>query len=256
MKLLEKLRYKEISRLFIKNYPDGTNRSIRSRAHNGFVFCKKGSAIYSYEGRDYLCDETHVILVSKKTDYDFVTNGQCEMFTIDFELSEGQFEGLYLLSIGESSSFYRGFQDMQNRIFSLSSYKLPNLSSLYDLTSRINDFGFNKKKYEIIEESERYMEDNRYSGGLSIDDIAEKSNISEVYFRRLFKEKYGISPVQYINNRRIKLAKDLLVKDEMTINEISQVCGFSDLYSFSRAFKKKVGTAPSQYKKSMQFRNC
>ena len=77
-----------------------------------------------------------------------------------------------------------------------------------------------------------------------------------MYFRRLFKEKYGISPMRYINVNRLKRAKNLLIEDEMSISEISQYCGFLDGYSFSRVFKKWVGISPSEYKKDMQFRNC
>ena len=53
-----------------------------------------------------------------------------------------------------------------------------------------------------------------------------------------------------------KNAKNLLVEDELSVSEISQVCGFLDVYSFSRAFKKWAGMSPSEYRKRMQFRNC
>ena len=163
---------------------------------------------------------------------------------------------MYSFPINESESFWHDYLNMQKRIFGLASYKLTNLSDLYDVTARVNSSGYYEKKYTIIEDSERYLVENLYNGRLSVREIADQSNVSEVYFRRLFKEKHGISPMQYININRLKTAKNLLVEDELSVSEISQTCGFLDVYSFSRAFKKWAGISPSEYRKSMQFRNC
>lgn len=256
MEVLENLRFKDLSRLLIKNYETGTVRYIRNRAHNGFIFCKEGELLFTMNGNEYLCDTQHVILAPKGMDYDIEVKKDSKTFIVDFELSEGEFANMYRLPISESRSFYHDYLNMQKRVFGLTSYKLANLSNLYDITAHINNYGYYEKKFKIIEASEKYLEENIYNGKISIQDIADKSNISEVYFRRLFKEKYGISPVQYINGNRIKTAKNLLVEDNLSISEISQACGFLDVYSFSRAFKKRVGISPSQYKKDMQFRNC
>ena len=105
--------------------------------------------------------------------------------------------------------------------------------------------------------TEKYLEKNLFSDKLSVKNIAQESNISEVYFRKMFKEKYGKSPLSYINDMRIKKAKELIINEEnLSIKEVSDACGFLDIYSFSRSFKKNVGVSPSQYRKKMQFRNC
>ena len=256
MEVLEKLRFKDISRLLIKEYEEGAIRSIRNRAHNGFIFCNKGELRYSMNGREHICDRQHVILAPKGCDYDFVVESDSHTFVMDFELNEGSFDEMYSFQINESESYWHDYLNMQKRIFGLESYKLTNLSDLYDVTARVNSSGYYVKKYTIIEESEKYLEKNLYNGKISIQEIADQSNVSEVYFRRLFKEKHGISPMQYININRLKTAKNLLVEDELSISEISQTCGFLDVYSFSRAFKKWAGISPSEYRKSMQFRNC
>lgn len=256
MEVLEKLRFKDLSRLLVKNYDTGTIRMIRNRAHNGFVFCNKGELLFIKDEKEYLCDTQHVVLIPKGTDYDIEVKKASQTFIVDFELDEGKFAEMYRFPISESHSFYQDYLNMEKRIFGLASYKLANLSNLYDIAARIDNYGHNEKKYGIIKESEKYLEENIYNGKISIQDIADKSNISEVYFRRLFKEKYGTSPIQYINVNRLKTAKNLLVEDNLSVSEISQVCGFLDVYSFSRAFKKWAGVSPSQYKKDMQFRNC
>lgn len=256
MDILENLRFKDISRLLVKEYETGVFRSIRNRAHNGFIFCSKGELHYSMNGKKHICNQQHVILAPKGCDYDLLVESASHTFVIDFELNEGIFKEMYSFTINESESYWHEYLNMEKRIFGLASYKLTNLSVLYDITAHINSYGYYVKKYKIIENSERFLEENLYNSKISIQEIADQSNISEVYFRRLFKEKYGISPMRYINVNRLKRAKNLLIEDEMSISEISQYCGFLDGYSFSRVFKKWVGISPSEYKKDMQFRNC
>ena len=210
MEVLENLRFKDISRLLLKEYEAGTLRSIRNRAHNGFIFCNKGELRYSMNGKEYICNQQKVILAPKGCDYDFVVESDSHVFMMDFELSEGAFDEMYSFPINESESFWHDYQNMQKRVFGVASYKLTNLSDLYDVAARINSSGYYAKKYTIIESSEKYLEENLYNGKLSIREIADQSNISEVYFRRLFKEKHGISPIQYINVNRLKTAKNLL----------------------------------------------
>lgn len=256
MEVLENLRFKDLSRLLIKEYETGALRSIRNRAHNGFIFCNKGEMLFTMNGRNYVCDQTHVVLTPKGSDYDFVVKSASHTFIIDFELNEGMFDEMYSFLISESESFYHDYLNMEKRLFGLPSYQLTNLGNLYEIAAHVSSCGYYVKKYRIIEASEKYLEENIYNGKISIQEIADRSNVSEVYFRRLFTEKYGVCPIQYIASNRIKRAKNLLVEAKLSISEISQVCGYLDVYSFSRAFKKKVGISPSQYKKDMQFRNC
>ena len=86
---------------------------------------------------------------------------------------------------------------------------------------------------------------------LSISEIASKCGVTECYFRRLFQEYSGMSPMRYRQNHRIERAKQLLQSDEnYTIGEIAQELHYSDIYHFSKAFKKMCGLSPTQYMSS------
>lgn len=83
---------------------------------------------------------------------------------------------------------------------------------------------------------------------LSISEIAALCGVSDCYFRRLFQEYSEMSPMHYRQNHRIERAKQLLRADEnYTINEIAQELHYSDIYHFSKAFKKVCGISPTQY---------
>ncbi|MBQ7040143.1 MAG: helix-turn-helix transcriptional regulator [Clostridia bacterium] len=78
---------------------------------------------------------------------------------------------------------------------------------------------------------------------------AKKTNMSEAYFRKLFRSEYGMCPVEYLISLRIAHAKNLLTYQKSSISEIALESGFSDIYYFSRRFKKETGMTPTEYRR-------
>ncbi len=109
----------------------------------------------------------------------------------------------------------------------------------------------NKKsniKQHKIGNSVEYIDNNCLRKDFKLSRAAEKSYISETHFRRLFKEEFGISPKQYIINRRIKRATSLIIAGYHTLKEIASMCGYDDYKHFSVEFKKITGISPSKYR--------
>ena len=106
-----------------------------------------------------------------------------------------------------------------------------------------------KSKYACIRTGIELLEKN---SDLSIADIAGKCGVSECYFRRLFQEYSGESPVSFRQRHRIKKAKRLLLSEEnFTVSEIARELGFSDVYHFSKTFKKYCGMSPLKFIQSV-----
>ncbi len=83
---------------------------------------------------------------------------------------------------------------------------------------------------------------------LSLSQIAAKCGVSDCYFRRLFQQYSGESPMNFRQRLRIERAKQLLLSDEQyTVSEVAQELGFSDVYHFSKTFKKYCGESPKKY---------
>jgi AraC-like DNA-binding protein len=82
-----------------------------------------------------------------------------------------------------------------------------------------------------------------------LDRICAACYLSKYHFCRLFKEKLGLTVMEYILKTRIAMAKELLCEAKMSVTEISEACGFSSASFFSRTFKNEVGMSPLQYKK-------
>lgn len=88
--------------------------------------------------------------------------------------------------------------------------------------------------------------DSYFTSALSIESIAIEVGLSEYHFFRLFKSVFSVSPHQYIIQKRLWFAKSILKKEQLDISSVSVLSGFSDIYSFSKAFKKHFGYSPSK----------
>jgi AraC-like DNA-binding protein len=82
----------------------------------------------------------------------------------------------------------------------------------------------------------------------SISDLAAQADMSEVYFRKLFKSVTGISPAKFITACRITRAKELLTTGDLSLEDIAEQCGFSSIAYFCRVFKQSLGVTPIEYK--------
>ncbi len=86
------------------------------------------------------------------------------------------------------------------------------------------------------------------SDDLTLKDLAAAAHLQENYFVRYFKKFTNTSPMQYVNNERIKKAAYLLTTTDEKISKIAAMSGFSDEVYFSRVFKKNYGVTPSNYR--------
>ncbi len=82
-----------------------------------------------------------------------------------------------------------------------------------------------------------------------INELAVKFNVSEVYIRKLFKDAFALSPKEYLQQKRLDYACNLLKCGLYRVGHIAQMCGFGDEKYFSTAFKKEKGVTPKAYAK-------
>ena len=98
-----------------------------------------------------------------------------------------------------------------------------------------------------IRNSVNYIHSNYTKSDLSIQKIAAESYMSEVYFRKLFREEFGTSPQKYIIGLRIQKAIELIRIGDYSLKEIAFMSGYSNYKYFSTEFKRSTGLSPSDY---------
>ena len=89
---------------------------------------------------------------------------------------------------------------------------------------------------------------NHYTDDVDFDACALRCGLSRSRFTHLFTKVVGNSPLQYQQQLRLEQACELLRSSSLSVNEISDTVGFKDALYFSRLFKKRTGTSPSDYR--------
>jgi AraC family transcriptional regulator len=86
---------------------------------------------------------------------------------------------------------------------------------------------------------------------LQIRELADEACMSEPNFYRTFKNTFGMTPVDYINQQRIALASKLLRTTNRCLADVSLECGFNNLTYFMKLFRREIGLSPAQYRKQI-----
>lgn len=86
--------------------------------------------------------------------------------------------------------------------------------------------------------------DKNFQREIDIPVVAARCGLSAYYFFRLFRAVYGQSPMQFVISKRLNYARNLLLQEHCSVTETAALSGFSDIFSFSKAFRKQFGCSP------------
>ena len=104
-----------------------------------------------------------------------------------------------------------------------------------------------QKKISRLYPALRYISDS-FRSKIPISDLAGICGMSEKYFITLFRKSIGVTPGHYIVELRMRKALEYIDEQRYSVKEISYMLGYPDQYSFSKAFSRYYGTAPSKYR--------
>ena len=122
------------------------------------------------------------------------------------------------------------------------------LIMIFRKIAEYDDFKGDKTINKIIQGVIAYIEKN-YGKRISLKELAAENFYNPSYFSRFFKECYGVSLTQYVNQVRIDEAKKMILETDKTIDQIAQITGFSDKKQFYKIFKELMGQLPGDLRK-------
>lgn len=133
---------------------------------------------------------------------------------------------------------------------------LLKIISIIDAELGVNPRNIEKRtirnNYDKIISCKEYI-DNNLGDKFTLEMLAKRCGLSRNFFCRIFKETLGSTPFEYIIENRMILARKLLTTTNISIEQISTICGFEDIAYFYRLFKRYFHTTPTLVRE--KFRN-
>ena len=111
---------------------------------------------------------------------------------------------------------------------------------------RRGNSGTHKESDKTIMQAIEYI-DNNFTEISGLEDIASHVHLSPVYFQSKFKSATGVTPHNYVLDKKIRKAADLILTTDLSLSRIAYECGFSSQAYFSYIFKKRMDMTPREY---------
>ena len=226
----------------------------------GIVFAISNSAEYRFDGGERITIKRgDLILLSPISKYTIVTEKEFAHYTVNFDIhrqsSDLSFftEPFSVFSVDTPSAAEHIFESIISAMNSKSfGHEMMAISFLYELLSKVYCERMAKngpKQMKRLLPAKEYIEKN-FKGRISLSHLADISDMSPTNFRREWKKVYSETPLEYKNRLLLSFAKEYLATGLYSVFEIADMCGFSDVSYFVRFFKKHLGVAPGEYKRS------
>lgn len=228
-------------------------KAKRTLKYSRATLIKQGKFDFFTDNQKYQVKSGDLIFAFKgESIYAAADNGSEYMY-IDFEglRAEELFKRFYITVNNRIFSGFDGLIPLWHESISRASETNIDLASesilLYTF-SRLNVVP--NVKNELINKIIELTEENFTLPELNVAEVAKELSYNAKYISHVFKEKMGVSYVEYLTNLRIKYAISLLDNGIDSVKNVAFLSGFSDPMYFSTVFKKIVGTSPRNYKKS------
>jgi len=229
----------------------GFRLECESRYSAAYIFLLRGKIRLSQHENQIIADEEHPVYIPSGAYYineclddaDSIVLNFNDMNTDDAICSLYPMEKDKLIIIFNRICALKGLhaEYAQAEIFSLI-YKVISESIIRQKDTRS----------ELIAPAIERMELQFYDSKLNVEELAKCCHVSKTYLNRIFGEMVGMSPFRYLTYIRMEHAQRML-KENYPVGEVARIVGYSDLYQFSRAYKRYYGISP---KKHMQESKC
>ena len=210
----------------------------------------EGETVYTSSKKQRISNLSHIMLLPKGCSYEWECTRPGHYFVIEFESKLTHGEPL-CFPMRNSEKILDTFRELERK--RNLKHPLVEQESIRDtygvilmLAQAQSERYTPTEKQRQIAPALEYISQN-YHKRITNDQLAALTGLSTVYFRKLFTETVGESPIVCAHRLRITKAKEMLKSDYGTLGEIARSLGYASLYDFSRDFKKHTGHPPSRY---------
>ena len=227
-----------------------------------FLYSQKGSGSIRIDGFTHLLQESSLLLLDCNRRYKL----QIEADAWDFQcfiivgsglsafLSILPPEGFLLTEVRQPSLCYSYLEQLDVLCYQ---HKFSSRLQMSDLLHRIFTFCTLAEQTAPSDEVPVYLDaiktllENEYASEHSLDDLEARFHVSKYRICHEFKDYYHMSPLQYLNWRRIEAAKVLLTSTPYKVHQVAHLVGIDNTNHFINLFKKYNQYTPLEYKRRM-----
>lgn len=223
--------------------PKGRLDEMDRRICYGISFCREGQITYTHNGRKYVSDSKHAVILPEGASYTITGDKTGTFPVINFTCKNKLTDEFLLYPVEDIDGIMDDFEAIE-RMMLFSENRVKIMSVFYSLIDKLIE---KDTLCGAIAPAVRYIKKNYREQNITVGLLAGECNLSEVYLRKLFVKHLKTTPKQYLQSIRLQRAKQLLSEGRVKISDVSEQCGFQSSYNFSRFFKENTGLSPSEY---------
>ena len=243
----ENLKIKEIDTI-VKYTPETNSFTNQNRTNHIIGIQLSGKAMHKFKTGEMILGSPAIYFFNQKDDYSVDIIEKSFAFSVHFKTYEPICTPTFFINVTQTSEIVRLLEIMKKIELSAQD-RLQLYADFYTLCAYFNKIY--KKKYHLKDErilsAEKYLSAH-FTEENCLHRAIQTCSLSQRRFNDLFKNHFDITPNRYITNLKIEYAKRLLKTKYLSVSQISEMCGFKEIYYFSKIFKKECGYTPSEYK--------
>lgn len=221
----------------------GSVLEMKERPESSVIIVLRGRLEFIFSDTVIDCDKDRGIFVPEGSDYKIKCHECTESILFGFYTVETETQPRSLVGF-DKKTVENLFDEIEREFLNTDKSYNKIFSLYYQMLSEVLD---EKNVFDKGEEYVRLAEDIFFKKlsdtELSCNKVAQEINLSDVYLRKLFAKYRGMSPSKYILDLRMKKARRLL-SEHYPVGVVSEMTGYSDIYQFSRVYKKYYGYSP------------
>lgn len=207
-----------------------------------------GNALHTFNNHSFILKPNCIYFFNKDEDYVVDINDTGLSFSVHFTTFEPISLKSFCLPVKDNTKILNLLKKIEHNLNKENKTTAQTLSHLYELFSLFGEI-YNGKYHPkdiILNEAREYI-NLHFKEHNCLDEAAKLYGVSRRRFCDIFSENFHITPHQYIVSRKIDIAKVLLSSGQFSVTDTAEYCGFSDVYYFSKVFKKETLCLPSKY---------
>lgn len=227
--------------------------TILKRFSHALVFKINGTSSYHFPDKTITISTGELLFIPKDSSYQvkrISDKSEYVLINFDADLSDAAPQFYSLADFPDTIRISTQLEKLW--LFGEASERYQCYCIFYSLFSFIlkketNQYSY-QKKFKKIKPAVDYLQANIFHCDLSVEKLHLLCNLSDTYFRKIFKANFGTTPQAYITNKRLSQARSIILSgDYRSIGEVAYSVGYHDALYFSRLFSKKYGICPSEF---------